>query len=62
MLVFIDNIMMVLRYVEICEGIQARNNARKLGQQPDEPLAVNQTYTHRHTNVYCDRTVCFYAR
>ena len=35
----------MLMTAEICEGIQASNNARKLGQQPDEPLAVDQIHT-----------------
>ena len=31
---------------EMYEAIQASNNPRKLGEQLDHRLAVNQTYTH----------------
>ena len=34
----------MLMAAEICEGIQD-NNARKLDQQPDDPLASYQTDT-----------------
>ena len=36
-----------VNFAEMFEGIQGGNNARKLGEQPDELLAVNQidTYT-----------------
>ena len=43
---------------EIREAIQANNNARKLGKQPDDCLAVNQNSTHRRN---CNITVCFYT-
>ena len=47
----------MLMTAEICEGIQASNNAIKFGQQPDDPPADNQIYTDTQTN--CNITVCF---
>ena len=41
----------MLMTAEICEDIQASNIARTLGQQPDDPLAVNQIHTHTDTQM-----------
>ena len=41
---------------EMGVDILACNNARKLGEQPDNSLAVNQNYTYKHN---CNVTLCF---
>ena len=48
----------MLMSTEMCKYIQASNDTRKPGEQPDERLAINQTYTRIHN---CDITVCFYV-
>ena len=41
----------MLMSAEMCEDIQASDYDRKLGEQPDDCIAVSQPYTHIHTDV-----------